>query len=108
MEGVLALMIPVLALATGFVAVLRMPPEQLASRRNRRGYALPPEPVDAGLVDEVALLREELARVKERLDFTERLLMDTPAAQRLAAPRPSADPLAAPVAAPVPACPPIP
>jgi hypothetical protein len=85
MEGILALMIPVLALATGFVAVLRMPPEQLASRRNRRGQALPPA-ADPALADEVALMREELAQVKERLDFTERLLMDSTPAQRLAAP----------------------
>jgi hypothetical protein len=92
MEGILALMIPVLALATGFVAVLRMPPEQLASRRNRRGHALPPA-ADPALADEVALLREELAQVKERLDFTERLLMDSAPAQRLAAP-------SAPVAVP--------
>ena len=106
MEGILALMIPVLALATGFVAVLRMPPEQLASRRNRRGHALPPTPVDTGLADEVAILREELAQVKERLDFTERLLMDAPTAQRLAAPRTSADPLAA-APAPVSANPPV-
>jgi hypothetical protein len=98
MEGILALMIPVLALATGFVAVLRMPPEALAAKRGRRGHVLPAAPVDTGLADEVAILREELAQVKERLDFTERLLMDSPPAQRLAAPR-SADPLAAPVAA---------
>lgn len=108
MEGILALMIPVLALATGFVAVLRMPPEALAARR--KGRHLPAAPVDTGLVEEVALLREELAQVKERLDFTERLLMDSPAAPRLAAPRTGADPLAAPATAapaPVSATPPI-
>lgn len=105
MEGILALMIPVLALATGFVAVLRMPPEQLASRRNRRGHAVPPA-ADPALADEVALLREEVARVQERLDFTERLLMDAAPAQRLSAPH-AADPLAAQPSAGAPPPPPI-
>lgn len=91
MEGILALMIPVLALATGLVAVLRMPPETFG--RKPAPDALPG--VDpAALLDEVAMLREELARVRERVDFTERLLMDgTPAARSsVAAPRPPAEP----------------
>lgn len=90
MEGILALMIPVLALATGFVAVLRMPPEALARKRTRDAL---PQADNTALVEEVAMLREELARVRERVDFTERLLMDgTPAARpSLAAPRTAAD-----------------
>ena len=84
MEGILALMIPVLAMATGFVAVLRMPPEKLGGRRRHQPVA--PAPETAALVDELAMLREELARVNERLDFTERLLMDSVPAQRLSAP----------------------
>lgn len=92
MEGILALMIPVLALATGLVAVLRMPPEALAAKKGRH---LPSAPAaDPGLAEDVAILREELAQVKERLDFTERLLMDSPAAPRLSAPA-SLDPLRA-------------
>jgi hypothetical protein len=83
MEGILALMIPVLAMATGFVAVLRMPPEKLGGRR--RGQQLAPAPETAALVEEVSMLREELARVNERLDFTERLLMEPSPAPRLAA-----------------------
>lgn len=85
MEGILALMIPVIALATGLVAVIRMPPEALASRRGRRN--LPPVADHSGLAEEVMLLREELAQVKERLDFTERLLSDPAGTTRLAAPR---------------------
>jgi hypothetical protein len=88
MEGILALLIPVLAMATGLVAVLRMPPERLG--RGRGAEAIPAADT-AALVDEVAMLREELARVSERLDFTERLLMDGSPGARLAAP---ADPLA--------------
>jgi hypothetical protein len=98
MEGILALMIPVLALATGFVAVLRMPPEALAAKRNRRHGVIQPPADNSGLETEVSLMREELAQLKERLDFTERLLMDSPAAQRLAAPQ-HADPLRAPASA---------
>lgn len=76
MEGILALLIPVLALATGFVAVLRMPPEALAGKK--RQPALPAAD-NLALIEEVAMLREELAQVRERVDFTERLLMDAPA-----------------------------
>jgi hypothetical protein len=87
MEGILALMIPVLVLSTGLVAVLRMPREALAPGRRRRELAEAAEP--SALSDEVAQLREELAQVKERLDFTERLLMEgAPAAARLAPPGP--------------------
>jgi len=90
MEGILALMIPVLALATGLVAVIRMPREELASRRGRR---VAPPVENSVLAEEVALLREELTQVKERLDFTERLLMGATPAARLASPQ-TADPLA--------------
>lgn len=96
MEGILALMIPVLAMATGFVAVLRMPPEKLG--RGRRGQMVADAPQTVALIDEVSQLREELARVNERLDFTERLLMDSAPAARLSAPAPAASMARAPVA----------
>jgi hypothetical protein len=99
MEGILAMMIPVLALATGLVAVIRMPPEALAEKRfgRRRRHALPEPAADnSALEAEVALMREELTQLRERVDFTERLLMDAPAsAQRLAAAS-GAEPLARP------------
>lgn len=95
MEGILALMIPVLALATGLVAVIRMPPEALAEKklgRRRHRHGLPEPAVDnSALEAEVALMREELTQLRERVDFTERLLMDAPAAApRLAATEPLA------------------
>ena len=83
MEGILALLIPVLAMATGLVAVIRMPPEKFGGRRQHPHLAAPET---AALAEEVAILREDLARVTERLDFTERLLMDAAPAQRLASP----------------------
>jgi hypothetical protein len=81
MEGILALMIPVLALATGFVAVLKKP--------SGRRQASVDAPQTVALIDEVAQLREELARVNERLDFTERLLMGSTPAARLSTPAPA-------------------
>ena len=68
--GALALLIPVLALATGFVAVLKMPREAFLSRRRE----LPDNRRLAALEEEVARLREELTATQERLDFTERLV----------------------------------
>lgn len=97
MEGILALMIPVLALATGLVAVLRMPPEALAEKRfgRRHRHGLPEPAADnSALEAEVALMREELAQLRERVDFTERLLEAPAAAPRIATPA------AAPVALP--------
>lgn len=91
MEGILALMIPVLALATGFVAMLRIPREKLGGRGHHDAL---PAAHDPALLEEVAAMREELAQLRERVDFTERLLMEPATAQRLAAPAQS--PLARP------------
>ena len=87
MEGVLALMIPVLAMSIGLVTVLRMPREALASRRHRRFGA--PAPESTALIEEVAQLREELAQLRERVDFTERLLTGAPATSGLPAAQPA-------------------
>lgn len=67
--AVLALLIPVLALATGFVHALKRPRDSYGSK-NRDVI----QPGDPALADEVALLRNELADTRERLDFMERLL----------------------------------
>jgi hypothetical protein len=88
MEGVLALMIPVLAMSIGLVRVLRMPPEALASRRYRRHLAAPAPAETTALVEEVTQLREEVAQLRERVDFTERLLSPpVPASSTLASPQ---------------------
>ena len=67
--GTLALLIPVLALAIGFVAILKMP---------RRAFGQRSDPAlssrTEALEQEVTSLRKELAEVQERLDFAERLL----------------------------------
>lgn len=72
MEGILALMIPVLALATGFVAMLKRP-----------SGARQPDPQQAALVEEVAQLRLELAEMRDKVEFTERLLTSGPPAMPL-------------------------
>jgi len=77
MEGILALLIPVLAMATGCIAVARMPREAFLDKQKRNAL---PAVENAALVEEVAMLREEMAQLRERVDFTERLLMDAPAA----------------------------
>ena len=63
-------LIPVLALATGLIAVLKMP---------RRALAPPPDDDARGkevqaLEGEIARLQQQLAEAQERADFMERLL----------------------------------
>jgi hypothetical protein len=69
--AVLALLIPVLALATGFVHALKRPRD---SHGSKTGNVIAPG--DSALADEVAILRHELADTRDRLDFMERLLAD--------------------------------
>lgn len=69
--GVIALMIPVLALVTGLVAVLKMPREAFLPKQRRVGNS---EARLQALEEEVGRLRGELADAQERLDFTERLV----------------------------------
>jgi hypothetical protein len=68
--GIIALLIPVLALATGLVAVLKMPREAFMPKQSRTEQL----PALAELHEEVAQLRADLTATQERLDFTERLL----------------------------------
>ena len=67
----LPLLIPLIAVATGLVAVLKMP---------REAFLPKPDPASSderrveALEDEIDRLRGELADTREKLDFTERLL----------------------------------
>lgn len=89
MEGALALMIPLAALAipvaaivfTGLQKVWRLRVEE-ARARTEAGGAGGSGRMDA-LEAEVAELRQELVEVQERLDFTERALAQTRERQRL-------------------------
>lgn len=77
-QGTLIMLIPVLALAIGLVAILKMP-------RKVFGHGSTPrleERVQA-MEQEIGGLRQELADAQERLDFAERLLARADEARRL-------------------------
>ena len=76
--GALALLIPVLALAIGFVAILKMPRKAFG----QRSHPQLEERVEA-LEQELGTLRQELTEAQERLDFAERLLARSEEARQL-------------------------
>jgi hypothetical protein len=68
--GALALLIPVLALAIGLIAIIKLPPRVLGRR------ASTPD-LEARMQDlelEVNTLRQELEDAQQRLDFAERVI----------------------------------
>ena len=73
-HSALALLIPILALATGFVVVLKLPSKLFTPRA---------DPRIAALEVELHRLRQELADAHERLDFAERLLAQAHDSRRL-------------------------
>ena len=81
-KGVLVLMIPVLALAIGFVAMLKLP-------RRALGHRSDPEIDDrvTALEHELGTLRQQLIETQERLDFAERLLARVEAVRQLDKPQ---------------------
>ncbi|MDP3910057.1 MAG: hypothetical protein Q8Q14_06670 [Gemmatimonadales bacterium] len=99
MEGVLALMIPVIAVWGFFAWMISVSPVGKAiAERLRHGVVPPPARRGAGvgagagamtdeehdeLVDGVDQLRREVAELAERVDFTERMLGQQRAADRL-------------------------
>ena len=74
----LVMLIPVIALATGFVAVLRMP---------KRAFGHRADPELETRVDELEqaldTIRQQLIETQERLDFAERLLARPEGARQL-------------------------
>ena len=76
-KGILALMIPLLALAIGMVAVITQGAIKLQQEKNKGLRSTPGGDtiarVDA-LEQEVQGLREQLSEAQERIDFAERLL----------------------------------
>lgn len=74
----LVMMIPVLALAIGFVAVLKMP-------RRAFGHRADPQLEDRvdALEQELGTIRQQLIETQERLDFAERLLARSEEARQL-------------------------
>jgi hypothetical protein len=78
-KGILVLLIPVLALATGFIAVLKMP-RRAFGPRGHSDLEARVQPLE----QEADTLRQELSQVQERLDFAERALARAEEARRIA------------------------
>ena len=78
----LALLIPVIALAIGFIVVLKMP-------RKAFGFRANPELEDRveALEQQLGTMRQELTEAQERLDFAERLLARADEVRQLDKPR---------------------
>ena len=68
-HATLVLLIPILALTTGLVVVLRLP-RKIFTRRSDPGLGARVQ----ALEEEIDRLRHQLTDAHERLDFTERLL----------------------------------
>lgn len=79
MEGVIALMIPIVAVGGFFAWMISLSPvgkaiaERLKHGRVPRGRGAAAEDQDE-LLDSVEQLRREVAELAERVDFTERML----------------------------------
>jgi hypothetical protein len=89
MEGVLALMIPIVAVGGFFAWMISLSPVGKAyAERLRGGSGAGGTPEDhAELAESVEQLRREVAELAERVDFTERLLGQQQAAGQLGRPR---------------------
>jgi hypothetical protein len=79
--GVIALMIPIVAIVCFSMVVLRIYSIRVAARRGSIGGDTL-ERLDA-MEQELATVRQELAEAHERLDFTERLLAKGQEARRI-------------------------
>lgn len=89
MEGVIALMIPIVAVGGFFAWMIALSPVGKAFSERIRHGAVPPGGAAGGeeLLAAVEDLRRELAELAERVDFTERLLARQREAERLGPPR---------------------
>ncbi len=76
MEGVLALMIPIVAVGGFFGWMISLSPIGKAFAERLRHGPVPPTQEGAGedVLEAVEQLRREVAELAERVDFTERLL----------------------------------
>jgi hypothetical protein len=90
MEGVLALMIPIVAVGGFFAWMLALSPVGKAYAEKLPGHKGPPPGDGEGqeeLLESVEQLRREVAELAERVDFTERLLGQQRGSERLGPPR---------------------
>lgn len=89
MEGVIALMIPIVAVGGFFAWMIALSPLGKAMAERLR-HGPPPRAGDdqEQLVEGVEQLRREVAELAERVDFTERLLGQQRGGDRIGGPRP--------------------
>ena len=89
MEGVLALMIPIVAVGGFFAWMIALSPVGKAYAERVRGHkgASGDGEGQGELLESVEQLRREVAELAERVDFTERLLGQQKAAGQLQRPR---------------------
>ena len=92
MEGILALMIPIVAITGFFGWLISLSPLGKALAERLRHGPTPrgtgeSEELQAELVEGVEQLRREVAELAERVDFTERLLGQQQQREQIARPR---------------------
>jgi len=89
MEGVLALMIPIVAVGGFFAWMITLSPVGKAYADKLRGHKVSTGDGEGQeeLLESVEQLRREVAELAERVDFTERLLGQQRGAERLGPPR---------------------
>ena len=90
MEGVLALMIPIVAVGGFFAWMISLSPIGKAYAEKLRGHKASSGDAQGQeeLLESVEQLRREVAELAERVDFTERMLGQQRGADRLGPPRP--------------------
>ena len=90
MQGVLALMIPIVAVGGFFTWMIALSPVGKAYAdkvRGKTGQSGPSGDQDE-MLETIDQLRREVAELAERVDFTERLIGQQRGAERLGPPRP--------------------
>lgn len=94
MEGVIALMIPIVAVGGFFAWMIALSPVGKAWAERLRHGVVPPPGAGPGqdghedVLEALDQLRREVAELAERVDFTERLLGQQRGADRLGPPHP--------------------
>ena len=88
MEGVIALLIPIVAVGGFFAWMIALSPVGKAYAEKLRGQAAHGGAGDnTEVLESLDQLRHEVAELAERVDFTERLLAKQREGERLAPPR---------------------
>jgi hypothetical protein len=87
MEGVVALLIPIVAVGGFFLWMMSLSPVGKAYAEKLRGQTAHGGGENPETLEALEQLRQEVAELAERVDFTERLLAKQREGERLAPPR---------------------